>query len=186
VVFRSGKASGFITGADVKEFQDFDARGTVNDALFRGQQVLQKLASLPCPTVAAIHGYCMGGGTELALACRYRIASSDESTRIGLPEVKLGIYPGWGGSVRLPRLVGAPAAMDVMLTGRNLSASAAKAMGVVDRVVAPALLVDAAAELALRGAQRPLRQRVLGWLTNTWPARQLLAPVLVKQVARKA
>jgi 3-hydroxyacyl-CoA dehydrogenase/enoyl-CoA hydratase/3-hydroxybutyryl-CoA epimerase len=82
-----------------------------------------------------IHGLCLGGGTELALACRYRVASDDASTRIGLPEVKLGIYPGWGGSVRLPRLVGAPAAMDVMLTGRNLSASAAKAIGLVDRVV---------------------------------------------------
>jgi 3-hydroxyacyl-CoA dehydrogenase/enoyl-CoA hydratase/3-hydroxybutyryl-CoA epimerase len=120
VVFRSAKATGFVAGADVREFQEFDARGTVNDALFRGQQTLQKLAALPCPTVAAIHGYCMGGGTELALACRYRVASNDASTRIGLPEVNLGIYPGWGGSVRLPRLVGAPAAMDMMLTGRAL------------------------------------------------------------------
>ena len=170
VVFRSGKASGFIAGADIKEFQDFDARGTVNDALFRGQQVLQKLASLPCPTVAAIHGFCMGGGTELALACRYRVASSDESTRIGLPEVKLGIYPGWGGSVRLPRLVGAPAAMDVMLSGRTLSAKAALAMGVVDRVVEPSALADAAAVLALKGRTRPFRQRALAWASNTWPA----------------
>ena len=149
VVFRSGKASGFIAGADIKEFQDFDARGTVNDALFRGQQVLQKLASLPCPTVAAIHGFCMGGGTELALACRYRVASDDPSTRIGLPEVKLGIFPGWGGSVRLPRLIGAPAAFDMMLSGRTLSAKAALAMGVVDRVVEPSALADAAAVLAL-------------------------------------
>ena len=186
VVFRSGKASGFIAGADIKEFQDFDARGTVNDALFRGQQVLQKLASLPCPTVAAIHGFCMGGGTELALACRYRVASSDESTRIGLPEVKLGIYPGWGGSVRLPRLVGAPAAMDVMLSGRTLSAKAALAMGVVDRVVEPSALADAAAVLALKGRTRPFKQRALAWASNTWPVRQLLAPMLVKQVARKA
>ena len=186
VVFRSGKASGFIAGADIKEFQDFDARGTVNDALFRGQQVLQKLASLPCPTVAAIHGFCMGGGTELALACRYRVASCDESTRIGLPEVKLGIYPGWGGSVRLPRLVGAPAARDGMLSGRTLSAKAALAMGVVDRVVEPSALADAAAVLALKGRTRPFRQRALAWASNTWPARQLLAPMLVKQVARKA
>ena len=148
--------------------------------------MFQRIAELPCPTVAAIHGFCMGGGTELSLACRYRVASSDPSTRIGLPEVKLGIYPGWGGSVRLPRLVGAPAAMDLMLTGRTLSASAAKAMGVVDKVVAPAVLVDAAVELALKGATRPFKQRFLGWLTNTWLARQLLAPMLRKQVARKA
>src|SRR5690606_10985738 len=112
--------------------------------------------------------------------------SSDPSTRIGLPEVKLGIYPGWGGSVRLPRLVGTPAAMDMMLTGRTLSAQAAKGIGLVDRVVEPAQLVDAAVELALKGTERPLRQRFMGWLTNTWPARQLLAPVLVRQVARKA
>ncbi|HEX5665182.1 MAG TPA: enoyl-CoA hydratase-related protein, partial [Xanthomonadaceae bacterium] len=186
LVIRSAKASGFVAGADIREFQAFDAKGTVNDAIFRGQQVFQKIAELPCPTVTAIHGFCMGGGTEIALACRYRVASSDPSTRIGLPEVKLGIYPGWGGSVRLPRLVGAPAAMDVMLTGRTLSASGAKAIGLVDKVVAPAVLVDAAVELALKGTARPFRQRFLGWITNTWPARQLLAPMLVKQVARKA
>jgi 3-hydroxyacyl-CoA dehydrogenase/enoyl-CoA hydratase/3-hydroxybutyryl-CoA epimerase len=186
VVFRSAKPTGFVAGADVREFQQFDARGTVNDALFRGQQTLQKLAALPCPTVAAIHGYCMGGGTELALACRYRIASSDASTRIGLPEVKLGIFPGWGGSVRLPRLVGAPAAMDMMLTGRTLSANAARAIGLVDRVVDAAALVDAAAVLALKGTTRPLKQRALAWASNTWIARQLLAPMLAKQVAARA
>src|SRR6476659_3041925 len=159
VVFRSGKSSGFVAGAEIHEFQVFDAKGTVKDALFRGQQVFHRIAELPCPTVAAIHGYCLGGGTELALACSHRIASSAASTRIGLPEVKLGIYPGWGGSVRLPRLVGAPAAFDVMLTGRTLSANAAKAMGVVDKVVEPAVLTDAAIELARRGTTRPFKQR---------------------------
>ena len=186
LVLRSAKPAGFIAGADIKEFQGFDARGTVADAIRRGQQVFQRLAELPCPTVAAIHGHCMGGGTEISLACRHRVASNDPSTRIGLPEVKLGIYPGWGGSVRLPRLVGAPAAFDVMLTGRSLSASAARAVGLVDKVVEPALLQDAAIELIRRGAQRPFKQRFLAWLTNTWAARQLLAPILVKQVARKA
>ncbi len=186
VVLASGKEKGFIAGADIREFAEFDAKGTIGDSIRRGQQVFQRLADLPCPTVAAIHGFCMGGGTEIALACNYRIASSDGSTRIGLPEVKLGIYPGWGGSVRLPRLVGAPAAFDMMLTGRTLSAKAARGIGLVDRVVEPALLLDAAATLALKGAQRPLRQRALGWATNTWPARQLLAPQMVKQVSRKA
>lgn len=186
LVLRSAKASGFIAGADIKEFQTFDAQGTVGDAIRRGQQVFQRLAELPCPTVAAIHGFCMGGGTEIALACRYRVASSDPSTRIGLPEIKLGIFPGWGGSVRLPRLVGAPAAFDLMLTGRSLNAKAARAIGLVDKVAEPAFLLDAAIELARRGAERPLRQRLLGWITNTWPARQVLAPMLVKQVARKA
>jgi len=186
LVLRSAKDKGFIAGADIREFAEFDRKGTIADSIRRGQQAFQRLAELPCPTVSAIHGFCMGGGTEISLACDYRVASSDPSTRIGLPEVKLGIYPGWGGSVRLPRLVGAPAAMDVMLTGRTLSAAAAKAMGVVDKVVEPALLVDAAADLALKGAQRPFKQRFLGWFTNTWPVRQLLAPMLAKQVARKA
>lgn len=108
LVLRSAKQKGFIAGADIREFREFDAKGTIGDSIRRGQQVFQRLADLPCPTVAAIHGFCMGGGTEIALACDWRVASSDESTRIGLPEVKLGIYPGWGGSVRLPRLVGAP------------------------------------------------------------------------------
>ncbi|MGO4263172.1 3-hydroxyacyl-CoA dehydrogenase NAD-binding domain-containing protein [Lysobacter sp. TAB13] len=186
LVLRSAKASGFIAGADIKEFQAFDEKGTVGDAIRRGQQVFQRLAELPCPTVAAIHGFCMGGGTEISLACRYRVASTDPSTRIGLPEVKLGIYPGWGGSVRLPRLVGAPAAFDMMLTGRALSASAARAIGLVDKTAEAAVLVDTAAALALRGDERPFKQRFMGWATNTWIARKILAPMLVKQVARKA
>ncbi|MEI2454641.1 3-hydroxyacyl-CoA dehydrogenase NAD-binding domain-containing protein [Lysobacter firmicutimachus] len=186
LVLRSAKSTGFIAGADIKEFQSFDQKGTVGDAIRRGQQVFQRLAELPCPTVAAIHGFCMGGGTEIALACRYRVASSDGSTRIGLPEVKLGIYPGWGGSVRLPRLVGAPAAFDLMLTGRSLSATAARAIGLVDKIAEPAVLVDTAAGIALSGAQRPFKQRFTAWASNTWPARKILAPMLVKQVARKA
>ncbi|QIO89079.1 3-hydroxyacyl-CoA dehydrogenase [Stenotrophomonas rhizophila] len=186
VVIQSIKAAGFIAGADLKEFQEFDRRGTVNDAIRRGQSTYQKLAELPCPTVAAIHGHCLGGGTELALACRYRVASNDPSTRIGLPETQLGIFPGWGGSARLPQLVGAPAAMDMMLTGRNLSASAARNIGLVDKVVAPAVLLDTAVALALTGTTRPFKQRATAWATNTWLARRLLAPQMAKQVARKA
>lgn len=186
MVLASAKPSGFIAGADIKEFRDFDVRGTTGDAIRRGQDVFQRLAELPCPTVAAIHGFCMGGGTEISLACRYRVASNDASTRIGLPEVKLGIYPGWGGSVRLPRLIGAPDAFDMMLTGRALSASAARAIGLVDAVADPAVLVDTAAALALKGRTRPFKQRALGWVTNTRIAKAILAPMLVKQVARKA
>jgi len=186
VVIQSIKAAGFVAGADLKEFQAFDRRGTVNDAIRRGQSTYQKLAELPCPTVAAIHGHCLGGGTELALACRYRVASNDPSTRIGLPETQLGIFPGWGGSSRLPQLVGAPAAMDMMLTGRNLSASAARNIGLVDKVVAPAVLLDTAVSLALKGTTRLFKQRATAWITNTWLARKLLAPQMAKQVARKA
>lgn len=186
LVLRSGKDKGFIAGADIREFQEFDRKGTIGDSIRRGQNVFQRIADLPFPTVAAIHGFCMGGGTEISLACRYRIASNDPSTRIGLPEVKLGIYPGWGGSVRLPRLIGAPAAMDIMLTGRTLSASSARALGVVDKVVDAANLIEAAATLALKGVDRPFKQNFMAWITNTRLARQILAPQMVKQVARKA
>ena len=186
LVIASGKTSGFIAGADLKEFQEFDRKGTVDDAIRRGQTMFQRLAQLRCPTVAAIHGFCMGGGTEIALACRYRVASSDASTRIGLPEVQLGIFPGWGGSARLPHLVGAPAAMDMMLTGRALSAKAALGIGLVDNVSAPANLIDTAATLALKGRVRPFKQRLLAWSSNTLAARKLLAPQMIKQVARKA
>ncbi|HEX5693757.1 MAG TPA: 3-hydroxyacyl-CoA dehydrogenase NAD-binding domain-containing protein, partial [Arenimonas sp.] len=186
MVIISGKPAGFIPGADIKGFEEIAAKGQIESWIRHGQLVFQKLAELRCPTVAAIHGHCMGGGTEISLACRYRIASRDEKTRIGLPEIKLGIYPGWGGSVRAPRLVGAPAAMDLMLTGRSLSASAAKGMGLVDKVVEPALLLDEAVKLALRGTTRPFKQRFLAWATNIAPARALLAPQMRKQVARKA
>ncbi len=94
-----------------------------------GQRVYESLARLPCPTVAAIHGACMGGGTELILACRQRIAADDEKTRIGLPEVMLGIHPGWGGTARLPRLIGATEALPVMLTGKSLVGQAGAGPG---------------------------------------------------------
>jgi 3-hydroxyacyl-CoA dehydrogenase/enoyl-CoA hydratase/3-hydroxybutyryl-CoA epimerase len=186
LIIRSGKAAGFVAGADIKEFQSFDEKGTVFDAIRHGQLVFQRLAELRCPTIAIIHGHCMGGGTELALACRYRVASSDDSTRIGLPEVKLGIYPAWGGSVRLPRLVGAPAAMDMMLTGRTLSASAARGIGLVDKVVDVPMLLEAALELLKRGTQQPFKQRFTAWASNTWLARKILAAQMLKQVSRKA
>ena len=186
LVLRSAKEKGFIAGADIREFQEFDAKGTIGDSIRRGQNLFQRIAELPFPTVAAIHGFCMGGGTEISLACRYRVASNDPSTKIGLPEVMLGIFPGWGGSARLPQLVGAPAAMDMMLTGRSLSASAARAIGLVDKVVDPAGLIEAAVAIALKGVERPFKQRFMGWATNTWLARQILAPQMVKQVARKA
>lgn len=185
IVVRSGKPAG-IPGADIKGFEEIDAKGQTEDWIRLGQLTFQRLAELRCPTVAIIHGLCMGGGTELALACRYRVASNDPTTRIALPEIKLGIYPGWGGSVRLPRLVGAPAAMDMMLTGRTLSPASARAIGLVDRVSEPSELMECAIGLLQRGRTRPLKQRLLGWATNTWAGRQLLAPQMAKQVARKA
>src|SRR5689334_572243 len=185
VIVRSGKANGFIVGADIKEFESFEKNGTVQDALENGQRIFLRLGRLPCPTVAAIHGVCMGGGTELSLACRYRVASRDASTRIALPEVKLGIFPGWGGSARLPRLIGAPAALELMLTGRNASAENAKAIGLVDVLSSPELLVDAAKDLIRHPRARPIVQRLVAWSTNIWPVRQILAPIFRKQTSAK-
>ena len=186
VIIRSGKKAGFIAGADISEFEGYAESGTVLDAISYGQRVLQGLARLRCPTVAAIHGHCMGGGTELALACKYRVASTDPSTRIGLPEVKLGIFPAWGGSARLPYLIGAPKALEFMLSGRSASATFARSIGLVDAVTSEDLLIERAREIIRRPPNRPAQQRLTAWATNTWPARQILAPIVRKQTAAKA
>lgn len=186
VVIRSGKANGFIAGADIHEFEEYEKQGNVLESIQYGQRVFQSLAKLRCPTVAAIHGFCMGGGTEMALACRYRIATRDDETKIGLPEVMLGIHPGWGGSARLPRLIGAPKALPIMLTGKPVRAQAARDMGLVDALTTPELLIENAKELLRHRRARPLAQRAIAWATNIWPVRQILAPIVRKQTAAKA
>jgi 3-hydroxyacyl-CoA dehydrogenase/enoyl-CoA hydratase/3-hydroxybutyryl-CoA epimerase len=186
VVIRSGKTPGFAVGADLTEFAEYEKSGAVLDTIEFGQKVYQQLARLPCPTVCAIHGHCMGGGTEMALACRYRIAARDPSTKIGLPEIKLGLHPGWGGTARLPRLIGAPHAMELMLTGRAASAENAKAIGLVDALASPDLLIETAKDMIRHRRARPIGQRLIAWATNIWPARQILAPMLRKQAAAKA
>jgi 3-hydroxyacyl-CoA dehydrogenase / enoyl-CoA hydratase / 3-hydroxybutyryl-CoA epimerase len=186
LIVRSGKTAGFIAGADISEFEGYAKSGTVLDAISYGQRVLQSLARLRCPTVAAIHGHCMGGGTELALACKFRVASRDPSTKIGLPEVKLGIFPGWGGTARLPYLIGAPKALEFMLGGRAASADYARSIGLVDAVTSPDLLIERAREIIRRPPARSLQQRMTAWATNTWLARQILAPIVRKQTAARA
>ncbi|HEX5353854.1 MAG TPA: 3-hydroxyacyl-CoA dehydrogenase NAD-binding domain-containing protein, partial [Rhodanobacteraceae bacterium] len=186
VVIRSGKPSGFAVGADLHEFEDYERKATVREEIEHGQRVFQRLARLPMPTVAAIHGTCMGGGTELALACRMRVAARAPETRIALPEVQLGIHPGWGGTARLPRLIGAPKALAMMLTGRAASAGRAHAQGLVDRLAAPDKLLDEARKLALHPVTRPFAQRALARLTNCWLVRQILSIVVRKQAAAKA
>ena len=131
----SGKQKGFIAGADISQFVDLKTADEAFDLIRQAQIILDKLEAMPFPTVACIHGFCLGGGTELALACRYRIATDDPSTKIGLPEVNLGIHPGWGGTVRLPLLIGVVNAMKVMLTGRSFSGRAMLKMGAVDECV---------------------------------------------------
>ncbi|MDO1528712.1 3-hydroxyacyl-CoA dehydrogenase NAD-binding domain-containing protein [Fulvimonas sp. R45] len=185
VIVHSAKPAGFAVGADIKEFVGYAEQGTVLENIRNGQQVYEALARLPCPTVAAVHGACMGGGTELVLACRQRIAADDDRTKIGLPEVMLGIHPGWGGTARLPRLIGAPDALPAMLTGKPLSAKRALALGVVDRLARPDELLAGAKALLRRPAARPFARRAKAWATNTWLARQVLAPMVVKQTAAK-
>ena len=186
IVIHSGKPGGFAVGADLKEFESYDRKGTVREEIEHGQRVFERLARLPMPTVAAIHGACMGGGTELALACRMRIAARAPETRIALPEVQLGIHPGWGGSARLPRLIGAPKALAMMLTGRAASAERALAEGLVDLLAAPDALLEEARKLAQHPIARPFAQRAMAWFTNCWPARQVLAPIVRRQAAAKA
>ncbi len=185
IVLASGKKD-FGLGADLDEFAGYARTGKVLDAIENGQRVFENLARLPCPTIAAIHGQCLGGATELALACDQRIASDDPDTKIGLPEVNLGIHPGWGGTARLPRLIGAPEALKLMLTGRSLSARAARSMGLVDATCKRDELIERATSRLRGRRERPFAQRAKAWATNLWPVRQVLAPVMRKQTAAKA
>jgi 3-hydroxyacyl-CoA dehydrogenase/enoyl-CoA hydratase/3-hydroxybutyryl-CoA epimerase len=185
VIIHSAKPAGFAVGADIKEFVEYARHDTVLENIEHGQRIYESLARLPCPTVAAVHGACMGGGTELILACHQRIAADDEKTRIALPEVMLGIHPGWGGTARLPRLIGATDALPLMLTGKSLSARRALELGVVDRIARPAELLAEARLLLRHAPPRPFARRARAWASNTWLARQILAPMMLKQTAAK-
>ena len=135
VVLLSGKDSGFIAGADVTEFDDMADPGVLTGALNRTHKLFDRIEALKVPMVAGIHGFCLGGGLELALCCRYRIAVNDDSTRIGFPEVNLGIFPGFGGSGRSVRQAGPVDAMQIMLTGKLLRARQARGLNLVDKLV---------------------------------------------------
>ncbi len=134
LILASAKPAGFIAGADIKSFSRVVDRSQALEFMQLAQDVYQQLAGLPVPTCARIHGHCLGGGLEMALACRYRVAEDTPSTRLGLPEVMLGIHPGFGGVVRSIRLLGAPVAMELMLSGRRVSASRARHIGLVDQI----------------------------------------------------
>ncbi len=185
LVIYSAKANGFIAGADVKEFTALTNFDEATELVGRGQAVLNRLEALPFPTVAMIHGFCLGGGMELALACRYRVAEDDPRTRLGLPEVKLGIHPGFGGTVRLPPLIGAPAAMDLMLSGRTVEARQAQKMGLVDYAV-PARQLRRAAETMVLEQPQPHQPKFFQRITHHGMVRPLLASMLRKKVAEKA
>jgi 3-hydroxyacyl-CoA dehydrogenase / enoyl-CoA hydratase / 3-hydroxybutyryl-CoA epimerase len=185
VVIRSGKSNGFIAGADIKEFTTLANSREGFELARAGQVVLDHIEALRCPTVAAIHGFALGGGLELALACRYRVAVNDERLALGLPEVQLGIHPGFGGTVRSVRLLGVRPAMQLMLTGRSVRADRVANIGLVDRLVAAGDLDSAARQLVLdpppRRAAPPLER-----LLNLAILRPLVKQALLKQVGPKA
>ena len=160
VVIRSGKRSGFIAGADVNEFLGVTNTQEAMIMVKRGQKLMTRIEKLNCTTVALIEGFCMGGGTELALACDYRIALDEDSTRIGLPEVKLGIHPAYGGVVRSTAIVNPQHSLEMMLSGRALRPRQARKIGLVDLVQPRRQIERAAREVALR----PPRRRQMPWL----------------------
>ncbi len=184
VIFRSGKASGFIAGADVTEFLSVSNTQEALIMIKRGQTLFSRIAALPCPTIALIEGFCMGGGTELALACDYRIALDDDSTRIGLPEVKLGIHPAFGGLVRATRIINPLKSLEFMLSGRALSAGQARAMGLVDLAQPKRQLERAARAMAL-SPPRKQAMSLAGKALSLPGIRSLLSGFMKKQVAKK-
>jgi 3-hydroxyacyl-CoA dehydrogenase / enoyl-CoA hydratase / 3-hydroxybutyryl-CoA epimerase len=182
LVIRSAKDN-FIAGADVEEFTRFKSSEEAMSFVRLGWEVFQQLRDLPLPTTAMVNGFCMGGGVELALACRYRVALDDPKTRFALPEVMLGIVPAWHGIQWLPKLVGPSAAFDLLLTGKSVDARRAKRIGLVDQAVPMRVLENAARIVTLenKGARRlPLAQRILLNL------RGLVVALARKQVAKKA
>jgi 3-hydroxyacyl-CoA dehydrogenase/enoyl-CoA hydratase/3-hydroxybutyryl-CoA epimerase len=185
VIVRSAKDNGFIAGADISEFGKLDDLEQAYRLVRQGQEVFDRLERLPMPTVAALHGFALGGGLELALACRYRVGADDGKLNLGLPEVQLGLHPGFGGTVRTPQLIGPSAALDLMLTGKSLRAPEALKLGLVDRLAPREGLLQAARELALASPPRhrpPLAQRALAWPL----VRRFVAAQARKQVARRA
>ena len=147
-VFVSGKAKIYIAGADIDEIKNLKTKEEFDRAVKGGQDVFNEVEALKIPIIAAVHGACMGGGCEFIMACDYRIASEDPSTKIGLPETQLGIIPGFGGCIRMPRLLGLQSALDIILAGKAVNAKKAQKIGLVDRVVHPSTLKDEALKWA--------------------------------------
>ena len=163
VIVVSGKPGSFIAGADLRAIGAITDRTRVLELIRLAHGAFNRLAALPCPTVAAIDGVCLGGGVELALACDSRVAAEEPRTQIGLPETQLGIFPGFGGTTRLPRLVGHAAALDLILTGRALDARRAEKLGLIARAVPAAWLMDHAQRRLAELATRPARRRRDAW-----------------------
>lgn len=148
VIFKSNKPKIFIAGADIEEIKGMTTKEQFDAAVKGGQDVMNMVEDLPMPTIAAVNGACMGGGCEFILACDYRIASEDNSTKIGLPEIQLGILPGFGGTQRMPRVLGLQASLDIILAGKSVNAKKALKIGLVDKMVHPNLLDEQAVKWA--------------------------------------
>src|SRR5919197_1346530 len=183
VVLRSAKPAGFIAGADINEFGGMTDTAAIEARLTQAHAVVDRLDNLGAPTVAVIHGYCLGGGLEIALACDYRIAVDE--ARLGFPEVMLGLHPGLGGTVRLPRLINPFEAMTMMLTGRNVRATRARSLGLVDAVV-PERHVKAAAMAAVTGRIKERHGGLFGAIVNSHYGRALAAKRMRTETAKKA
>ena len=170
-VLRSGKTDGFIAGADIEQFATLRDATDAEALSWRGQAMADRIERARVPIVAAVHGACLGGGLELALACAWRVASEHPKTTFALPEVQLGLIPGMGGTQRLPRRIGLQAALDLMLTGRTVRARRARTLGIVDDLVHPAVLLD----VALRRARELASgERARGGVTRRRTATALL------------
>ena len=181
----SAKENGFAAGADIEEFTRLASAEEAIAFSTLGNEVFDQVETLPFPTVAMVHGFCMGGGAELALACRHRVMDDGPKTRIGLPEVMLGILPGWGGVKRMPRLIGAGAALDLMLTGRAIDGRRALRLGLVDAVT-PRRHFENAARMLLNAPPPPHRPKLTAEMTG-WPVvRNIVASQAAKQVAKRA
>jgi 3-hydroxyacyl-CoA dehydrogenase/enoyl-CoA hydratase/3-hydroxybutyryl-CoA epimerase len=186
LVLQSGKPGTFIVGADVREFDGYDDPIAARDGILQVHRLFYRIEALPFPKVVVIDGYCLGGGVELSLAFDYRIATDVEHTRLGFPEIQLGIYPGFGGSARSIHQMGASKAMQIMLTARNLRPRAARAMGLVDELVDPHGSTRWAARRAVRQSRKSKGPGRLARLQNIGPVRKLMAGMMRKQVTAKA
>ncbi|MBP6035340.1 MAG: enoyl-CoA hydratase/isomerase family protein [Azonexus sp.] len=184
LVIRSGKEAGFVAGADIDEFAGLDSASQALTLVERGWRLFERLAGVPYPTLALVRGHCLGGGLELALACRTLLVVDEPATRLGLPEVLLGIFPGWGGMARLPRRVGPAVALDLMLSGRSVDARRARQIGLADECVAPRVQ-EAAVRQGLLSSRGP-RPLALGQRLLNGPLKALAAAGARRQLAQKA
>jgi len=185
LVLHSGKRNGFVMGADINEFTSIDSAEQAYELIRIGQQVFDRLEALRCPTVAVINGFALGGGLELALACDYRLALHNKKPIIGLPEVQLGLHPGFGGTVRAVQIAGVRAAMQLMLTGKPITVEKALGQKLVDRIASPDNWKQAAREMVASRkpkARAPLVERLL----NLFFLRPFIVRILQKQVAARA